>query len=257
MVQNPRNQQNSKQPIKPNSKNSLGSKSESKPTSVSSRVSLNKLDQLNYSADHSLEADPQYQYTFYIVDRDWMIDLRRTIEKKMKLEVGTINEDLRRNNFYKFNESNYVEGSPYILRNDLMLWYDYEILTREAWEYLHQNYGGFPIKRNFEVINGRFREEFNSLSLNVIINKPNTDPMAFLIQIRETFSPKELLIEIQEKFGLEEDEWSLVLVDTRASLSEITLNVSKGKVVGRVLDRVWRVFGRDAAQVMQDVARVG
>lgn len=242
MVQTPKNQQNSKQSAKPVSKNSLSGKSESKTTQVSSRISLVKLDQLNYSADHSMEVDPQYEYPFSIVDRDWMIDLRRASEKRIKLEVGTINEDLCKNNFYKFTECNYIEGTPFILRNNLMLWYDYEILTREAWEYLHQSYGGFQIKRNFEVINGRFREEFNSLSLNVIINKEHSEPAAFLIQIKETFSPKELLSEIREKFALEEGEWSLVLVDTRLSLPEITFNISKGKVIGRVLDAEPRVI---------------
>lgn len=229
MVQKPKAQQNPKTSPSHNSDNKNGS--------FSPKVSLAKLDQLNHLCDHPSTADPTFYYTFYLVDRDWMIDLRRAVDKKIKLKVGPINQDLQKQNYYEFNPKNFLHSqTQHILRNDLHLWNDFEILTPEAWEYLSKNYDGFSIKAKFDAENGRFEETMRFLSFNVIIQKENLEFSSYLVQIKESSLTENIINFLKEGFQIEDSDLTLVLVDTRANLTQILQSLNNGVITGKNIE---------------------
>jgi hypothetical protein len=211
-------------------------KNDQKSSSFVPKLSLNKLDQLNFAADNPSQADPEYYHSFYWVDREWMCEARRCSEKKIKMSESPINENLMKRNYYEFKVHNFTENCQYILKNDLRLWSDYEILTSEAWEYLTKNHEGFQIKSRFETDGEKYFETMRYLSFNLIVKNKEGELSSILIQMNETKKPKEVIEFIRSKFSLGDGNFSLAIVDTRLQLNKIFHNLSKLKVYGSTID---------------------
>ena len=212
------------------------SKSDTNNSNLVPKLSLTKLDQLNYEADNPSSVDRNYFHVFHIVDKNWMHELRRCIDKKLKMKPQIINETFIKTNFYEFNVQNFTETTSFVLKNDLQLWADFEIFTKSAWEYILKFYEGHAIRVRLGTDGKHYFETMRFLSFNVIVRKMNGEHKSHLIQMKETNNPKEVMELIRGKFELGDSQLSLIIVDTRLPLNKIYYNLSNGTLNGRSIN---------------------
>ena len=177
------------------------------------------------------------KYEFFIVSKKWIRQLCQNEKSKQPKILGPVNKDLLANNIYDFDAVNTTKQKNGMVRNNLDLDDDYEVVTNSAWEFLTTFTEAIEIRKTFYIDEDIDLIEINrQLLLNVVLINSKEKSHKVLLTVNRTKKFEDLIENIMDCFGDETEHVECYLYDSRRDFVEFDISLNEGVILGQKID---------------------
>ncbi|MCA6491822.1 MAG: hypothetical protein IM572_04025, partial [Chitinophagaceae bacterium] len=122
--------------------------------------------------------------------------------------------------------------TKFVLENNIDLYYEFDLVTDEAWSFIESRHETFAIQKFFYLKeNFNFVEEAPLIALNVILVDEQNKTYPYLVELEDTKQTKKVVDQLYDNFELEIEDVDLYLMDTRIGFDELIRSVSQDNIV--------------------------
>lgn len=176
-------------------------------------------------------------YEFYIVSRSWLRRFRRSAKGEDMEDLDVINSDLLAANIYGFDSEKIKNPCDLILKNNLIMDDDYEVVTDEAWNLLTTIAQYITIRKSFYVnADFDFADLDDSLVINAMFIDKNTRLVKQSLNMSKPRKSEAFYDSLLNHYQVESENVSFLLFDSRKSMKEFENALSSSVLLAKLID---------------------
>lgn len=180
---------------------------------------------------------PEDMCELHVVSRNWLRNFRRAAKSTAPVEFAVINSDLLASNVYQFESRHAAGADGLILKNNLALDEDYEVVTDDAWGLLATLCESIAIKKTFYVNQDyEFSDVDDSLFVNVVFIDQNADTHKVMLSMAKPRRLENYYADVLQHFKASKEQVGFMLFDTRKSITEFDAAQKNGVLLAKPID---------------------